>query len=72
MVNKAEFRAEMVRHGDRQEDLAKALGMSVTTLSLKINNERAFTAPEIELIALRYKLTAEAIQRIFFALTVAI
>lgn len=70
MVNKQELRAVMIRHGDRQEDLAAALGIAQATLSKKINSESAFTGPEIEIIALRYKLTAEDIQRIFFARTV--
>ena len=65
MTDKKEFRAEMVRFGDRQEDLAAALGMSTVTLSAKINGERDFTQGEITLIAMRYSLTAEAIMRIF-------
>ena len=68
---KQELRAVMIRNGDRQEDLAKALGISPTALSAKINGKRVFTQPEIEKIALRYNLTAQEIQRIFFTHTVA-
>jgi len=63
---KQELRAVMIRFGDRQEDLAAALGIAPATLSKKMNGESVFTQPEIEIIALRYKLTAEDIQRIFF------
>lgn len=65
-MNKQELRAAMARYGDRQEDLAGALGMSPPTLSDKINGKVDFWRAEIEIIALRYKLTAEDIIRIFF------
>lgn len=67
---KQELRAVMVKNGDRQEDLAAALDVTPATLSKKMNGESVFTQPEIEIIAIRYKLTAEDIQRIFFANTV--
>lgn len=67
---KNELKAVMARLGDRQEDLAAYLGMSTSTLSLKINGEAEFRRPEIESIALRYQLSAKDIQRIFFAKTV--
>ena len=64
-----ELKAEMVRHNDRQEDLALALGMSTSALNLRIKGKIPFKQPEIENIAFRYNLTAEGIQRIFFAKT---
>jgi len=67
---KRELKAVMTRFGDRQEDLAAYLGITGGTLSSKINGNTSFTQPEIEKIALRYELTAEDIQRIFFASTV--
>lgn len=67
---KRELKAVMARFGDRQEDLAAYLHVTRGTLSSKINGNTAFTQPEIEKIALRYELTAEDIQRIFFASTV--
>lgn len=70
-MNKQELRAVMARYGDRQEDLAGALGMAPPTLSDKINGKVDFWRAEIEAIALRYKLTAEDIVRIFFTLNVA-
>lgn len=68
-MNKQELKAEITRHGDRQEDLAKAIDMSPAALSARINGITPFTQPEIELIAIRYNLSAEDIQRIFFAQT---
>ena len=65
MTDKKELKAQMVRFGDRQEDLAGALGVSTVTLSFKINGERDFTQGEIALIAIRYSLTADEIVRIF-------
>lgn len=67
---KQELRAIIVRNGECQEDLAAALGITPGTLSKKMNGDSVFTQPEIENIALRYQLTAEDIQRIFFANTV--
>ena len=65
MTDKNELRAEMARYGDRQEDLAAAMGISAVSLSAKINGDRDFTQGEIALIAMRYSLTAEGIVRIF-------
>ena len=70
-MNKNELKAIMAKHGDRQEDLAAYLGKSIMTISAKINGETDFKRTEIENIALRYSLTADDIQRIFFARTVA-
>lgn len=67
MFIRQELKAVMARHGDRQSDLAAAIGMSDAVLSSRLNKITMFTQPEIEKIALRYKLTAEDIQRIFFA-----
>ena len=68
---KQELKSVMVKYGDRQEDLAAYLDMAPQTLSAKINGAREFDRPEIEAIALRYNLSAEDIQRIFFTKTVA-
>lgn len=68
---KQELKAVMARYGDRQEDLAEALGISPPTLSDKINGKVDFWRAEVEVIALRYNLTAEDIRRIFFTRVVA-
>lgn len=68
-MNKNELLAAMVRNGDRQTDLASALGISRSTLSAKINekNGSAFNQHEIKTIRLRYKLSDEDVCKIFFA-----
>ena len=71
MVNKQEFRAAMIRNGDRQEDLAKAIGLTTPTLSDKMNGKADFWRKEIEAISVRYSLSAEDIVRIFFPKAVA-
>ena len=68
---KQELKAVMARYGDRQEDLAAVLGISPPTLSDKINGKTDFWRAEIEVIALRYNLTADDIMRIFFVKIVA-
>lgn len=62
---KQELKAEIARHGDRQVDLAEALGITQASLSAKINGETEFKPSEIEVIAARYGLTAERVQVIF-------
>lgn len=54
--------------GDRQEDLAKAIGLSRTRLSAKIHGKdnASFNQPEIAAIKRRYSLTSEQVDDIFF------
>lgn len=68
-MNKNELLAVMARFGDRQMDLAEALGLSRTRLSQKINehNGAVFNQPEINIIRQRYKLSDAEICNIFFA-----
>lgn len=58
----------MVLHGDTGAVLAKAIGMSPQTLSLKINERGGseFTQGEISKIRERYNLSPEEIDIIFF------
>lgn len=65
-MDKAKLKAKMILNNDTGITLAKALGISDTTLSAKINNKAEFTRSEIEKIKLRYKLDAEEIDNIFF------
>lgn len=67
MFDRNELRATMARFGDRQEDLANALGVTSSALSAKINGSVDFKRNDIEMIIMRYGLTAEDAQRIFFA-----
>ncbi|MBR5678019.1 MAG: helix-turn-helix transcriptional regulator [Paludibacteraceae bacterium] len=72
MLNKNEFKSIMAKHGDRQEDIALAIGMSPATLSSILNGgRREFRRNEIELMAIRYNLTGEDLRRIFFTNVVA-
>lgn len=66
-MNKNKLRAKMVEHGDTQADLAKALFISVSNLSLRINGRVDFRQSEIDLIKKRYNLSAEDLDLIFFA-----
>lgn len=58
----------MKLHGDTQEMLADAIGISVQRLNAKINQTGGadFTMSEIRAIKIRYKLTSEEVDDIFF------
>lgn len=70
MFDKNELKAVMARFGDKQEDLANALGLSSAGLSNRINGFTDFRRNEIEIIIMRYKLSPDDVKRIFFADTV--
>ena len=72
-MNKNMFISKMKLFGDRQEDLANALGISLSRLNAKINETDGaeFTQSEITAIKFRYHLTAEEVDAIFFALKVS-
>lgn len=53
--------------GDTQNDLARTLGITTSTLSWKINHRAEFKQSEIKAIADRYGLTGEEIKSMFFA-----
>jgi DNA-binding CsgD family transcriptional regulator len=61
-----ELRSQMALHGDTNQSLADALGISYGAFSQKINGKQSFTQREIQIIIDRYDLTAENTQRIFF------
>lgn len=67
-MNKSALRAKMVINNDTGNTLAKALNISETTLSAKINGKAEFTRNEIAKIKSRYKLSAEEVDNIFFNL----
>lgn len=66
-----ELRSQMALHGDTNQSLADALGISYGAFSQKINEKQSFTQQEIKTIIDRYTLSAEDTQRIFFASTVS-
>lgn len=58
----------MARHGETQESLASVLGISRVTFNRKIRNNGAdFTQGEIMAIKEHYDLSADEVDRIFFA-----
>ena len=57
----------MGRHGDKQSDLAKAIGIPQSALSDRMNGKRSFRQDEMNIIRKRYSLSAEQLQAIFFA-----
>lgn len=67
-MNKLKLLAVMAEHGEKQSELASALGISRVTLSKKINERRnaVFTQPEISAIKKRYQLSDTDISAIFF------
>lgn len=58
----------MKKHGDRNEDLAKYIGISPQRFSAKLNetNGAEFTWSEIKAIKKKYNLTATDVDEIFF------
>lgn len=50
MTNSLKLKALLLLNGLKQEDLAKYLGLSKQTISMKINNKRAFKLSEISKI----------------------
>lgn len=65
-MNKLALKAKMIINDDTGITLAKALDISETTLSAKLNGKAEFIRSEIAKIKERYDLTAEEIDDIFF------
>lgn len=68
-MNKNELVSVMKKHGDRNEDLAKYIGISPQRFSAKLNGTGGadFTRSEIQKIKKKYNLSAEQVDLIFFA-----
>lgn len=67
-MNKELLRSIMVLHGDTNKTLADYLGITEQSLCNKINeNGTEFKQREIRLIKVRYKLTSDQVDLIFFA-----
>jgi len=67
-MNKNLLISKMKLFGDTQKSLAEYLGISLTRLNEKINETDGaeFRKREITLIKIRYNLTAEEVDQIFF------
>lgn len=63
------FKSKMVLNGDTNESLARAIGISPQRCCAKINstNGAEFTQGQIAKIKVRWKLSAQDIDDIFFA-----
>lgn len=57
----------MIKNGDRQSDLANALGISQPALNSRINGHVDFRLNELRAIRKRYGLSADEMWVIFFA-----
>ena len=67
-MNKALLRSIMTLYGDTNKDLADYLGISEQSLSNKINeNGTEFKQGEMKRIKIRYSLSNEQVDLIFFA-----
>ena len=66
------LRSIMILNGDTNATLAEYLGITEQSVSNKINeNGTEFKQGEIAKIKLRYNLTSEMVDRIFFATAVS-
>lgn len=68
-MNTAEFKSEMVRHGDTLSTLSEKLNLSTVSLSLKINGKREFRQSEISKIKELYSLEMDRVDAIFFSVS---
>lgn len=66
MVNANLLKSKMVLHGENMSVLADHLDISRQTLSLKVSGVNDFTQSEIKQIILKYDLTLEETNAIFF------
>lgn len=57
----------VIAHGDNLTKLAEAMGLAQSALSNRVNGKVEFRQAEIGYIKRRYGLTADEIDRIFFA-----
>lgn len=64
------FKSLLVAKGITLNQLAELTGISLTSLSYKVNNHRQFTAREISVIQKALKLTNNERDNIFFTCSV--
>ena len=66
MVNSNKVKGRIVELGLNQQDVAKAMGLSQSTLSLKINNARPMALSEVEELAKLLQLKFPEYEAYFF------
>lgn len=67
MTDTKKLKAKIILKGYTLEKLADALGVTIATLSYKVNNLRQFKTTEIQAIKNILNLTIEERDEIFFA-----
>lgn len=67
MVDSKSLIAEIVKNGLTQSVIADKIGLSTTSLNYKINNKRKFYCEEVLAICKILKLSADDLNKIFFA-----
>lgn len=69
MFCKRKLQAQMKLHGDTFDTLSKAMGISRSTLNVRMNEYRnaEFTRKDMDIIRDRYNLTDKELLDIFFA-----
>ncbi len=65
-MNTLELKIEMMKHKDKQVDLAKAIGLKPANMNKKILGQVPFFTDEINAIRKRYNLTDRRTMEIFF------
>ena len=64
-MNRTELKAEIARKEISKTRLAEALGLSLTSFSLKLKGDREFKESEIQKLISVLELTAADVNRIF-------
>lgn len=67
MINKQKLKAAIIEHDGNQKNLADAMGISLSQLSLRINSHMEFSVREVAFIRNRYGLSDNDVGDIFFA-----
>lgn len=67
MTNTLKLRALIIENNLTNETVAKKIGISKQSFSMKVNNKREFKASEINKLAILLKLNTADITQIFFA-----
>ena len=67
MWDYSRLKGRMAELGFRQEDMGKMIGLSKTTISLKLNNKAEFKQGEINMICDLLKIPCAEINSYFFS-----
>ncbi len=66
-MNPIEFKIAQIRAGVSKEDIAKVLGINLTTVYRKSNGESDFTLSELRTLKKVLNLSKDDVDRIFFS-----